>query len=174
MAPAGSGGTHHRHAGNVLRGHGDHEQGQGDAGHGGPRQGRGHPLRYRQLQVHLLCVQQATAGGDRDTDQQGGDDGVAREQAAPGQPGGEHRQCQHQLGVYGHEHVQAEAQQHAGQHARGPRHRHPLHQPGEQAREARQHAQHGGEQEGAGRFRERSAAGTHHQHGRTRGRPCGH
>jgi hypothetical protein len=78
--------------------------------------------------MHLLGVQQATARGDGDADQQGGDHRIAREQPAPGQPGGEHCQREHQLGVHGDEHVQPEAQQHTGQHAGGQRHRYPLHQ----------------------------------------------
>ncbi|MNV41564.1 hypothetical protein D3C71_1332040 [compost metagenome] len=130
-------------------------------------------MRYGQLQVHLLCMQQTLAGGDGDADQQSGDHRITGEQAAAQQPRSEHGQRQHALGVHCHEHVQAEAQQHTGQHARGQGHGHALHQPGEHPREAREHAQHRRKQECTGGFRQRRATGTDDQHRRARRRPCG-
>ncbi|MNJ46231.1 hypothetical protein D3C77_413570 [compost metagenome] len=70
-------GAQHGNAGHVLRGHGDHEQRNADADGGCQGKARGGPYRCCHFKAETAEVQQAQGAGERGTEQQGGEHGIA-------------------------------------------------------------------------------------------------
>ncbi|MCY1288898.1 hypothetical protein D9M70_379630 [compost metagenome] len=142
----------HGDAGDVLRGHGHHEQRDADADHRGQGEFRRGPDRLGQGELEAAEVQQAKRRRRHAAHQQRHQHGIARLQALEQQVAEEHRQHQGGAMLGGEEDLAADLEQDAGQQGRRERAGQPAHQPLEAAGQADQGEQDGADDEGADRL----------------------
>ena len=166
----------HRNARQVLRGHGDDKQGNGQTDGGGQAELRRREYRHGQLQLHggpgHLPRQRhhCHRGGQCD------DDSIAGRPPAGDQVHHQHGQHQGQGCLGGSKGLQAKARQHTRKKGRRDFHGNAVHHPFEPARHTRQGDERGADHEGPHRFAHAESASQARsgQHGRAGCGPCHH